>query len=144
MPVLWKHITKPIQFTLTVDDFGVKYEGKEHADHLIDAFSTNYAIKQDWEGALTAESPSNGTTHKDTWIYPCQHTLTSSSPDLNTNLPQNHNIAHAAPHHDNLGILIKIQWITTCPHRYYLTESNKFNKLWAQSCTTHGQLILPS
>jgi hypothetical protein len=25
-PGLWKHISKPIQFTLTVDDFGVKYE----------------------------------------------------------------------------------------------------------------------
>jgi hypothetical protein len=31
---------------------GSQYEGKEHADHLIDAFSTHYALEQDWEGAL--------------------------------------------------------------------------------------------
>ena len=31
VPGLWKHKTRPIQFTLVVDDFGVKYRGKEHA-----------------------------------------------------------------------------------------------------------------
>ena len=30
VPSLWKHITRPISFTLVVDDFGVKYAGKEH------------------------------------------------------------------------------------------------------------------
>ncbi len=34
VPVLWKHDTQPIQFTLVVDDFGVKYVGEEHAQHL--------------------------------------------------------------------------------------------------------------
>ena len=28
-PGLWKHVTLPVQFTLVVDDFGVKYTGKE-------------------------------------------------------------------------------------------------------------------
>jgi hypothetical protein len=28
-PGLWKHFTCPIAFTLVVDDFGVKYVGKE-------------------------------------------------------------------------------------------------------------------
>jgi hypothetical protein len=34
VPGLWWHNTHPIQFTLVVDDFGVKYVGKEHARHL--------------------------------------------------------------------------------------------------------------
>ena len=34
-PGLWRHVTRPIQFTLVVDDFGVKYVGKQNADHLI-------------------------------------------------------------------------------------------------------------
>ncbi len=34
VPGLWQHDTCPIQFTLVVDDFGVKYVGKEHAMHL--------------------------------------------------------------------------------------------------------------
>ena len=29
-PGLWKHIARPISFTLVVDDFGIKYVGKEH------------------------------------------------------------------------------------------------------------------
>ena len=29
MTELWKHISKDIQFTLVVDDFGVKYTKKE-------------------------------------------------------------------------------------------------------------------
>ena len=31
---LWKHDWRPVQFTLIVDDFGVKYVGQEHALHL--------------------------------------------------------------------------------------------------------------
>ena len=36
-PALWKHATKPIIFSLVVYDFGVKYVGKENANHLIQA-----------------------------------------------------------------------------------------------------------
>jgi hypothetical protein len=34
---LWLHHTRPISFTLVVDDFAVKYMGKQHAEHLINA-----------------------------------------------------------------------------------------------------------
>ena len=34
-PGLWYHKTRPVLFTLVVDDFGVKHVGKEHVDHLI-------------------------------------------------------------------------------------------------------------
>ena len=34
-PDLWKHATKPITLPLVVDDFGVKYIGKDNADYLI-------------------------------------------------------------------------------------------------------------
>jgi hypothetical protein len=32
---LWTHDTPPISFSLVVDDFGVKYAGREHAEHLM-------------------------------------------------------------------------------------------------------------
>ena len=35
-PDFWRHESRPICFTLIVDDFGVKYVGEEHAQHLID------------------------------------------------------------------------------------------------------------
>jgi hypothetical protein len=31
---LWTHDTHPISFSLVVDDFGVTYVGREHAEHL--------------------------------------------------------------------------------------------------------------
>jgi hypothetical protein len=49
---LWRHVTRPIHFTLVVDDFGVKYMGKEHAQHLIDALETDYTISKYWTGGL--------------------------------------------------------------------------------------------
>ena len=51
-PALWKHTTKPITFSLVVDDFGVKYVGKENADHLIQALQTLYTTSIDWTGSL--------------------------------------------------------------------------------------------
>jgi hypothetical protein len=51
-PGLWRHVTHPIQFTLVVDDFGVQYMGKEHAQHLIDALESYYTVYKDWTGGL--------------------------------------------------------------------------------------------
>jgi hypothetical protein len=33
-PGIWLHQTRPILFTLVLDDFAVKYVGKQHAEHL--------------------------------------------------------------------------------------------------------------
>jgi len=44
---LWKHISHPIKFTLVVDYFGVKYAGKKHTDHLINALKHYYKIAED-------------------------------------------------------------------------------------------------
>ena len=46
-PGLWKHESLPIQFTLVVDDFGVKYVGKENAMHLINALKQAYEVETD-------------------------------------------------------------------------------------------------
>ena len=34
-PALWRHSPRNISFSLVVDDFGVKYVGKDNADHII-------------------------------------------------------------------------------------------------------------
>jgi hypothetical protein len=49
---LWRHVTRPIQFTLVVDDFGVQYVGKEHAQHLIDTLETDYTVSKYWTGVI--------------------------------------------------------------------------------------------
>ena len=33
-----------------MDDFGVKYVGKEHAEHLMAILKDNYVISTDWKG----------------------------------------------------------------------------------------------
>jgi hypothetical protein len=51
-PGLWLHKTRPISFTLIVDDFAVKDKGKQHADHLRDALLRSYELTNYWEGKL--------------------------------------------------------------------------------------------
>jgi hypothetical protein len=65
-PGLWRHVTCPIQFTLVVDDFGVQYVGKEHAQHFIDALEMHYTVQKNWTGGLYCDI-----TFK--WDYESKH-----------------------------------------------------------------------
>jgi hypothetical protein len=47
-PGLWLHKTRPIAFSLIVDDFAVKYVGKQHADHLRNALLKMNKLTTDW------------------------------------------------------------------------------------------------
>ena len=41
-PGLWRQKWRPIQFFLVVDDFGVEYVGKKHAEHLAIILKKSY------------------------------------------------------------------------------------------------------
>jgi hypothetical protein len=43
---------RPVTFCLVVDDFAIKYVGKEHVDHLLEALQQEYTITSDWKGEL--------------------------------------------------------------------------------------------
>ena len=49
-PGYWKNEWRPISFTLVVDNFGIKYIGKEHVLHLLQVLKQDYETKEDWEG----------------------------------------------------------------------------------------------
>jgi hypothetical protein len=49
-PGLYLHKTRPISFTLWVDDFSVKYVDKADAIHLIQTLTKHYEVKPDWSG----------------------------------------------------------------------------------------------
>ena len=51
-PGLWRHQWRPITFVLVVDDFGVKFKGKQHAQHLAAALKEHYDVTMDWKGEL--------------------------------------------------------------------------------------------
>ena len=52
MSGLWRHQTRPLQFSLVVDDFGVKYERQSDITYLPDALNTIYKISVDWDGKI--------------------------------------------------------------------------------------------
>jgi hypothetical protein len=51
-PGLWLQKTRLIAFSLIVDDFAVKYVGKQHSDHLRNALLKSYELTTDWEAKV--------------------------------------------------------------------------------------------
>jgi hypothetical protein len=49
-PGLWKHDWWPLLFTLCVNDFGIKYVGQEHTNHLAKILEKHYKCSIDWNG----------------------------------------------------------------------------------------------
>ena len=62
-PGLWKHEWRPIIFSLVVNNFGVKYVGVEHTQHLLQTIQKYYQCSVEEEGERYC-----GLTSK--WDYP--------------------------------------------------------------------------
>jgi len=44
-PGMWLHTTRPITFTLAVDDVGIKYFNKDDANHVFQHSKTNTPLQ---------------------------------------------------------------------------------------------------
>jgi hypothetical protein len=88
-PGLWLHKTRPISFTLVVDDFAVKYVGMQHIDHLQNALLKTYELTTDWTAMVYS-----GMTLK--WDYKYR-TCDISMPDYVSNVLSK--FQHDAPKH---------------------------------------------
>jgi hypothetical protein len=51
-PGIWLHKMRSIAFSLVLDDFSVKYLGKQHADNLRNALLKMYELTTDWEATV--------------------------------------------------------------------------------------------
>ena len=51
IPGFWTYESRPILFTLVVDDFGVKYVGKVQVDHLMSILKQHHELESNWTGA---------------------------------------------------------------------------------------------
>ena len=51
-PGLWKHYSRPISFTLIVDNSSIKYMGKDPALHLTATIKYDYTVQVDWTGGM--------------------------------------------------------------------------------------------
>jgi hypothetical protein len=49
-PGLWKHDWQPISFTLCVNNFGIKYVRRGHANYLAKILEEHYKCSIDWDG----------------------------------------------------------------------------------------------
>jgi hypothetical protein len=56
VPGFWKHTTKPIQFVLVVEDFGIKYLKQEDLDHLVRLLEKHYDVAVDLDGKNSSKS----------------------------------------------------------------------------------------
>ena len=90
-PGLWKHTTRPVTFTLVVHDFGIKYVGTEHAQHLIETLKKYYTVKTDWTGSLYC-----GIQLDWDYNYPTRH-LDISMPKYVSE--KRHEFSHKTPTH---------------------------------------------
>jgi hypothetical protein len=142
-PGLWRHVTHPIQFTLVVYDFGVKYVGKEHAQYLIDALETDYTVSKDWTGGLYC-----GITLK--WDYENRHVDLSMPGYIKDAL---HKFQHPmpkrpkyAPHNWTVpacGQRIQYALLPDAPPHQDHKKSHVPTPLWARSSTMLAPYIQP-
>ncbi len=49
-PGLWRHKSRPLTFTLVVDNFGIKFVNKDNVDHLISSIKKTSTLTKDWTG----------------------------------------------------------------------------------------------
>jgi hypothetical protein len=113
-PGLWLHRTRPISFTLMVDDFAVKYVGKQHAEHLRDTLLRTYELTTDW-----TETVYSGMTLK--WDYKSR-TCNISVPGYVSNVISK--FQHDSPKHPQHNV-------------------SQYKKSLDPFCTMHGRLTQP-
>ena len=83
---LWKHKWRSLVFSLLVDYFGVKYVGKQHADHFLNIIKYIGNDLNILTEVYSATFLSNGTNITAWSTYPCQDK--SQSDYTNVIIPQ--------------------------------------------------------
>ena len=139
---LWKHISYLIQFTLVVDDFGVKYIGKQHVNHLIKALTKEYEIPEDWIGGLYSSIELEWDSGKRTLDFSMPGYIIKVLQKYKnmTNRPSL-NILHIQRPQRNMAQLPKIQWTLTIHPTQSKTKLHKYKASWVIFYTMHIPLI---
>ena len=92
VPALWKHKTRPTQFVLIVDDFGIKYFSKDDLDHLADTLKKYYGVKVDPDGKELVKIELD-------WDYTNKKVHLSMKPYLDKSLRKFDNVIPTKCHH---------------------------------------------
>ncbi|KAL7425759.1 hypothetical protein ACHAXH_000120 [Discostella pseudostelligera] len=122
-PGLWRHQWRPISFVLIVDDFGIKYVGKRHADHLLHALHAHYTVTTDCQCPTTSPTYSSNSTMHHQRSHSMHRTRTAK---LSTE-PKN-----------------SFSWMQICHHSWMRPASSMSRQSWDRSCITRAQSTINS
>jgi hypothetical protein len=123
-PGLWLHKTRHISFTLVVDNFAVKYVGKQHAEHLRNALLQTYELTTDWTATVYS-----GMTLK--WYYD-NRTCDISMPEYVSNILSK--FQHDSPKHPQHTLSRYVTPVYGAKTQY--ATKDKTPPLTAQQCLT--------
>ena len=128
--VLWTHKWRPIQFSLVVDDFGVKYVDREHALHLQSDLKKHYKITTDWTGTcyigLTLQEKTVALVYASLYVKKALKQFRHESP----NKPQ-HSPFPAAP--IKYGVKKKYTQTESTAPQLNTKETNSSTSVWQVS-----------
>ena len=127
-PGLFKNENRPIWFTLTVDDFGVKYIGEEHAIHLMDVLKLYYKTEEDWKGHIYCGITLNWNYDKGTLKSPCLTMLPINSPNTDTSHTNANNISHMNQIQSDMERILTTSYMKKSPHPSMTMTRNSSNK----------------
>ena len=102
-PGLWRHLARPISFTSVVDDFGVKYVGKEQVDHLLKCIQEKYELMEDLLGNLYCGIKLNWDYNACSFDISMPGYIKKLLQKYKHKCPPNCNIAHTLLHRNNTG-----------------------------------------
>ena len=114
---------QPVLFSLIVDDFGVKYVGKRHANHFLNALKGNHEVTVNDKGNLYAEINLN-------WDY-VKRTCRLTMDDYIANLcakfghPTPKKPQHSPNRHTPIIYGEKVQYAAETPSRLPLNNAGK-------------------
>ncbi|KAL7475369.1 hypothetical protein ACHAW6_001287 [Cyclotella cf. meneghiniana] len=92
VPGLWTHEWHSIQFTLVVNNFGVKHVGDEHLQHLLQALREHFLVTTDQTGSHCIGIMLDWDMPRDRCICSCPDTLTKLCNTFSMQNHRSHNI----------------------------------------------------
>jgi hypothetical protein len=141
-PGLWLHKTRPISFTLVVDDFTVKYVGKQHAEHLRNALLQTYELTAD----LTATVYSGMTLKWDYDKRTCDISMHGYVSNVLIKFQHDSPSTHSIPRHgmSRRSTAPRLSMPQEMRHPRSLRNNvSQYKKSRYPFCTTPEQFILP-
>ena len=136
-PGLWRHQWRPITFCLVVDDFGVKYVGREHADHLIQCLRNHYKeIDIDWAGKHFCGIHLNWDYINRTWDLSMPGYVDHALHKFQHPTPKNHKTAPIQQLQNSMELKSNSLTPSTLPTAYPHTKSYGSNRSSAPSSFT--------